>query len=255
MSLPGRLLTIGGLRVFHHRTGRGRPLLLVHGYTMSHYAWRRVIPALADEHDVIAVDLPGFGESDRPDPTEYRYDAAGFMETLLAVLDSLRIERATFVGHSMGGAASLYTAARRPERVERLVLVDPLVYPFAMPPEGRVLGLPFVGDWAFRHLATRGLTRRVMLKQIYGDPSLVTEEWVDYVWERMNRPGGMAAASASLRFVADPGMVTRSVRAVRAPTLITWGEEDRLFPSAWARRLSVDIAGSEVAITPNRGHS
>jgi pimeloyl-ACP methyl ester carboxylesterase len=255
MSLPGRFLTIGGQRVFYHRSGRGRPLLLVHGYAMSHYGWRRVIPALAAEHDVIALDLPGFGESDRPDPTTYRYDAAGFMDTLIGVLDALRLERATFIGHSMGGAASLYTAARRPERVDRLVVVDPLVYPFEMPAEGRIIGLPVVGGWAFRHLSSRGITRRFMRKRIYRDLALITDDWVDYVWERMNRPGGMAAAAAALRFIYNPSMVSQSVRAVRAPTLITWGEDDLLFPSAFARRLSLDIAGSQVAIIPDCGHS
>ncbi len=255
MSLPGRLLTIGGLRVFYNRSGRGRPLVLVHGYSMSHYAWRRVIPALAAEHDVIAIDLPGFGESDRPAPTAYRYDAAGFMDTLLGVLDALHLERAAFAGHSMGAAAALYTAARRPERVERLVLVDPLIYPFALPPEARVVQLPVVGDWAFRALSSRGFIKRFMRKHIYADPAVASEDWVDYVWERLNRPGGLAAAAAALRFVADPSMVARSVRAVRAPTSIIWGEGDRLFPPAWARRVAADIVGAEVTIIPNCGHS
>src|SRR6266567_1854275 len=117
MSLPGRFLHIGGQRVFYHRTGRGRPLVLLHGYMVSHWCWRHVIPALAAEHDVIALDLLGFGESDRPPATEFRYDAAAHMETVLAVLDALGVERAALMGHSMGGAGALYAAARRPERV------------------------------------------------------------------------------------------------------------------------------------------
>ncbi|HKA86555.1 MAG TPA: alpha/beta fold hydrolase, partial [Haliangiales bacterium] len=128
MSLPGRFLSIGGNRVFYHRRGRGRPLVLVHGWMVSHWAWRHVIPSLAGDYDVVAIDLPGFGESDRPSPSEYRYDAPAFAETLIGVLDSLAIERATLVGHSMGGGVALYAAARRPERVERLVLIDALVY-------------------------------------------------------------------------------------------------------------------------------
>jgi pimeloyl-ACP methyl ester carboxylesterase len=103
MSLPGRFLNIGGQRVFYHRSGRGSPVVLIHGYLVSHWCWREVIRGLADAHDVIAIDLPGFGESDRPAPTAYRYDAPAFMETVLGVLDALDLTRASLVGHSMGG--------------------------------------------------------------------------------------------------------------------------------------------------------
>jgi pimeloyl-ACP methyl ester carboxylesterase len=248
-------VTIGGHRVFYSRTGRGRPLVLAHGYLVSHWEFRHVIPVLAQDHDVIAFDLPGFGESDRPDVTAYHYDAAAFVETLVGLLDALSIDRATLIGHSMGGGVALYAAARRPERVERLVVVDPLVYPWELPWMGRLALTPFLGATLFRSVANRALVRRRMKQDIYHDPSVVTDDWVDYVWERMNRPGGLEAAVAALRFVADPRAIARSVRAVRAPTLIVWGENDRLFPSTNAGRLALDIAGSETQIIPVCGHS
>src|SRR5687767_8139688 len=133
MSLPGRLLSVDGIRVFVHHQGhaaarvgpRRPPLLLVHGFMVSHFEWRHIIPALvAAGHEVIAIDLPGFGESDRPPVAEYGYDAPAWLRTITGVLDALDVERATFVGHSMGGAMSLYTAANRPERVDRMVLID-----------------------------------------------------------------------------------------------------------------------------------
>jgi len=255
VSLPGRFLSIGGNRVFYHRRGRGRPLVLVHGWMVSHWAWRHVIPSLAGDYDVVAIDLPGFGESDRPSPSEYRYDAPAFAETLIGVLDSLAIERATLVGHSMGGGVALYAAARRPERVERLVLIDALVYPFRIPAEGKIILVPYLGEALFRTLTTRALVRRFLRQHIYADPTRVAEDWVDYLWERMNRPGGYAAAVAALRFCARPDVVERSVRAVRAPTLVVWGEADRLLPVDAARRLADDLPGAETAILPGCGHA
>lgn len=255
MSLPGRFANIGGQRVFYHRSGRGRPVLLIHGFAVSHYCWRHVIPGLAEAHDVIAIDLPGCGESDRPPAASYRYDAPAFMETVLGVLDALGLDRVSLVGHSMGGGVALYTAARRPERVDRLVVVDPLCYPYRMPPEGRLLLLPYIGPALYRTLYTRGMVRLYMRRQVYRDPELVTDEWVDYVWERLNRPGGMEAAHASLRFCQAPSIVARTVRAIRSPTLVMWGADDRIFPSAFAPRLQADIPGAEASIVKECGHA
>jgi pimeloyl-ACP methyl ester carboxylesterase len=260
MSLPGRLLTVDGVRVFVHRSGTAStgapPVVLVHGWMLSHYGWRKVIPRLAAAGlDVIAPDLPGFGESDRPDTSAYRYDAIGYCDTLLALLDALELPRVQLVGASLGGAVSLVTAARHPDRVERLALVDPLVYRTTLPPEARLMHLPFAGRFLFRTAMSRTTIAYLMRREIYNDPAVVTPEWVDYVWERVQRPGGVEAAHACLTFAHDPDQVTRSTRAVRAPTMIVWGEDDRLFPSAFARRLQEEITGSAVRIIPGCGHA
>lgn len=255
MSLPGRFLNLGGQRVFYHRRGRGAPVVLIHGFLVSHYAWRHVIPQLSEGHDVIAFDLPGFGESDRPPPVEFRYDVLGYMETVVGVLDALEIERAALVGHAIGGGIALVTAARRPERVSRIAVVDPLVYPFKLPPEVLPLLVPGVGPILFRTLYTRGIIRRYMKNDLYRDPALVTDEWVDYVWERLNRPGGFEAAHAVVRSSSDPRVVAEALRAVRAPALVAWGADDHLFAAENAPRLAEELPGSELHIIPECGHA
>jgi pimeloyl-ACP methyl ester carboxylesterase len=255
MSLPGRFLSIGGQRVFYHRTGHGRPVVLLHGFAVSHWCFRHIIPGLAESNDVIAIDLPGSGESDRPPPAEYRYDAPAYMETVLGVLDALGLESASLVGHSMGGGVALYTAARRPERVDRLVAIDPLCYPYRLPLEGRALLVPVVGPAIFHAFFSRPVVRNYMRRQVYRDPALATEEWVDYLWERLNRPGGIPAVHASLQFCHDPGVIARTVRAIRSPTLIVWGDEDKVFPAAFGARLQSDIAGAELHVVRECGHA
>src|SRR6266496_4400960 len=186
MSLPGRFLSLGGQRVFYSRSGPRTsghsPVVFLHGYLVSHWAWRRVLPQIAVTHDVIAFDFPGFGESDRPAPTEYGYDAAAFSETVIAVLDALEIDRASLVGHSMGGGIALYTTARQPERVDRLMVVDPLCFPFNIPVEGKLLLLPYVGASIMRTVYSRPVIRHYMTRHVYRDPTLVSDEWVDYIW-------------------------------------------------------------------------
>ena len=257
MSLPGRLLNIDGVRIFCHRSGPHRrvPIVFAHGYLVGHWAWRHVLPPLANAgHDVIAFDFPGAGESDRPPPAEYGYDASAFVRTLMGVLDALEIERAIVVGHSMGAGVSLLAAAERPERFEQLVAIDPLVYKFSLPLDAHVLLAPLVGQSLFRLLASKWALRRYF-RTVYRDPSLVSPEWVDYLFERLSRPGGLEAAHATMQFLVDSTSVEHGVRAVRTPTLIVWGEEDRLFPSAWSQRLAAEIQGAKAVIVPACGHA
>src|SRR5687767_5597245 len=99
---------------------------------MSHWTWRDVLPALVREHDVIAIDLPGFGESDRPSPSAFSYDAAAFASITDEVMAQLGVSRAVVIGHSMGGGAALSLAARRPQRVAGLVLISAACLPLPL---------------------------------------------------------------------------------------------------------------------------
>ncbi len=260
MSLPGKLVSVDGTRVFVHRSGprnaRRPPVVLIHGFMVSHWEWRHLIPSLTDAgHDVIAFDLPGFGESDRPSPQDYKYDATAYLATIVGVLDALGVERASLVGHSLGGGLAMFTAANRPERVDRLIVVDPLVYEFKVPLEARVILAPWIGPIVFRAAYSRRIVKHVMKRDIYRDPALASDEWVDYVWERVNRPGGVDAAHAVLRTCHDVAPFALAVRAVRAPAMIVWGEDDALFRSTGARRLAAELPGAQVRIIPVCGHS
>jgi pimeloyl-ACP methyl ester carboxylesterase len=243
-----------------HQSGtpvRGKPpVVLLHGWLLSHYMWRHVVGPLAQAgHAVIALDLPGFGESDRPPTASYRYDATAFSDTVLDTLDTLGVERASLVGSSLGGAIALVTAARHPDRVERLAVLGPVVYSMNLPPEGHAVRVPVVGQMLFRLALARKNIRAVMKKDIYFDPSLVTDDWVDYVWERVQRPGGVEAAHRALEVISNPDVVRQSLGAVRAPTLIVWGEQDQVYPLASGRRLHGQLAGSELRVIPACGHA
>src|SRR5207344_47344 len=115
-----RFDSVAGRRVRFVRKGSGPAIVLVHGFASSLYTWKDVLPALARDHDVLAIDLPGFGQSDcPPDLSSDEYPAV-----VLGLLDRLGLSRATLVGNSLGGSVVLAVAAERPALVERLVLVD-----------------------------------------------------------------------------------------------------------------------------------
>ena len=155
----------------------------------------------------------------------------------------------------MGGAVSLATAARHPERFARVVVVDPCVMPFEIPREGKVLLTPVVGELLYKTLVTRTMIDRFFRLHVFGRPELYRADLVDYWWERMNRPGGRAAMYALMKFLLRREGLEDAARRVRTPTLILWGERDRLFPVEDAPRLGALVEGSTVEVIPGCGHT
>jgi pimeloyl-ACP methyl ester carboxylesterase len=124
------------------RTGTGSAVVLIHGFGSSIYTWKDVIPALAAQYEVVALDLPGFGGSGRP--ADLSLDA--FPRAVVGLMDRLGIERAALVGNSMGGAAAAIVAATAPARVSRLVLLD--AAGFNLQPEARPAMVRVTTSWA-----------------------------------------------------------------------------------------------------------
>ena len=123
-GLQERFATVDGLRVRYVEQGSGPAVVLLHGFASSIYTWKDVLPALARTGRVVALDFPGFGGSDRP--PDLSFDM--FPGVVLGLLDQLGIREAALVGNSMGGAVAVVIAARQPQRVSRLVLIDAAGY-------------------------------------------------------------------------------------------------------------------------------
>src|SRR5512143_2336300 len=119
-GLEARYETVDGHRLRYVRAGHGSPVVLVHGFGSSLYTWKDLIAGLAADHDVVALDLPGFGLSDRPPDLSIEV----LPRAVVGLMDRLQIRSAALVGSSMGGAAVAIVAGRRPERASALVLVD-----------------------------------------------------------------------------------------------------------------------------------
>lgn len=257
MSLPGRFVETSAGRVYLHRAGPSSapPLVLLHGYLMSHWYFHGLYPALSEKHQVIAIDLPGYGESDRPAPSSFAYDYPAFAHVVVEVLDQVGLDRVALFGHSMGGGVALTIAARSPERVERLVLECPAIYPLPMPAEAKLILHRTIGRFLFHNAISKWEIKRQMRKQHFKDTSLVTDELVDHVWARLNRAGGRDAAWSTLRTFASLSNQTADPMRVRAPTLLLWGDEDRMIPLSHGKRLAQAIPGATLRIVPASGHN
>jgi pimeloyl-ACP methyl ester carboxylesterase len=227
-ALPeASFLELAGRLVHVEQAGRGEPLVLLHGFGASSYSWRRILPALARSYRVIAPDLHGFGATERPRDFA-SYTRSGQAALVLSLLDALGIERAHLVGHSYGGAISLWLADRHPERVRSLVLVDTAAPTYPNDRRSRLAGWKAL-NWLVLHgvVLTAGSVRKA-LEQSIADRSLVTPELTHAYLSRLRIEGVEAAfhgLTAPLRDTEGPEV---DLSRIELPTLGVWGSEDRL---------------------------
>lgn len=238
-----------GARIRFAEAGAGPPLILVHDYLASRVAWDDVMPRLAQHFHVIVPDLPGFGESEKPPPSRYRYDFDGFSESLVDLIAALRLGRVSLCGHAMGGAVTLTLAATYAHVVDKLVLVNPLVYPPRPDALSRIVEVPVLGPLVFKQLYGRGFFRsRFLVSGSGGAANGAASRRVDQLFEVFDAPAAREAAYATMRAMLDTRPLTASVPRITAPTLVTWGRANRASPVEHGRRLARELGGARFEV-------
>ena len=241
------------MRIHYQEKGAGAPLVLLHGYMASTFAWKDVFDPLSQQFRVIAVDLKGFGFSGKPDG-DYTRRAQG--DLVVQLLDHLKIDRAILCGNSMGGEVSMNAAVRHPDRVSALILVNSggrhgqwRQFDLAERdrvaghrPGADVAGADFRFDWCATDCASD-----------FYDNSIVTDEQVAAYYRPLKtRDGQRAAYLAHAQGAINP--IEPEINKIEQPTLIIWGAEDELIPLEAGRRLNSLIAGSRLVVFDKCGH-
>jgi len=252
-GLEPRFETIAGRHIRFVRRGSGPTIVLLHGFASSIYTWKDVLPVLAREHDVVALDLPGFGQSECP--PDLSFDE--YPGVVVGLLDRLGLTRATVVGNSLGGAVAAVVAAEKPERVERLVLVD--AAGFNLEEKHRPWAIRAVGSRPVASVLDRLPLRRLLvgasLRQVFFDDALVTGERIDEYLAPVLRPSTPPAVRSLLASSAGhPDAVQKLLPKVTAPALIIWGREDAWIPVRDADRFAAALSGSRVVVLDRCGH-
>jgi pimeloyl-ACP methyl ester carboxylesterase len=221
-----------------------RTVLALPGLLAPRTALEPMARLLAEHFRVVAVDLPGFGDSEKPPPSKYPYTLSAFCEGLADLFGALSLPRAHLLGHGFGGTVALHFAAEHPELIDRLCLVAPMG-DLAERPVRQALLLPVVGGLVFRQLAGRALFRAVYRSWVNGRASGPA---LDEYYESMTPPAARAALLATLRNGSGAQTLIADCRRVRAQTLFVWGANDRVFPITEGRAISREMphAGFEV---------
>ena len=232
--------------------GSGPPLLLLHGFLMSHAAWDDVVPGFASRYRVVTPDLPGFGESEKPAPTRFDYGVEAFAECIADLIAALSLGRPHVIGHGMSGAIALALAASHPEFVDRLVLVDPLVYPVA--PDGGIASMPVLGAFFFKQLYGRQLFRAYFRDKVFSPGFPLPLARIDRFYDLFNTPSARESAFATMHAVLDTRSTVARTSRVKTPTYVVWGRSDALYPSPLAPRLARELSAERLEVMET-GHA
>ncbi len=240
-------------RVLEAGSERSPALVLIHGLFASHRSFEDLIEALSPRFHVIAPDLPGFGESEKPSPARYNYGVEAHAEAIADLIAAFGVGRAAVLGHGMGGAVALTLAADHRELVQRLVLEDTLAYPAPMSLKLRLPLVPILGGLAFKQLYGRAIFRSIFRDEMYAPGGAPPLERIDWHYDIFNSPSARESAHAVLLATLDTRAVVARLPRIVAPTLVFWGREDRIAPVAGAHRLIRELPGAKLEIM-DAGH-
>jgi pimeloyl-ACP methyl ester carboxylesterase len=252
-----RFVNVDGARVHYQEFGDAAkpPVILIHGYTASVYVWKTVAPLIAGEgFHVIAIDLLGFGYSEKP--RWFDYSIASQARMVSRFMDRLGIGRAVITGSSYGGAVALTLALDYPARVEKLVLVDavcnddvknhPILRLVAIPGIGEIV-TPFIADSkAFLRFRMQNTLARA-------NHHMITAERIESIRRPLFAADGHHSLLATSR-AWRANRIERDAHLINAPTLIIWGEDDTVIPIKNGHTLHREILNSRLVVLKDCGH-
>jgi pimeloyl-ACP methyl ester carboxylesterase len=248
--------TVDGVRVHYQEAGdeNAPAMILIHGFISSTIIWSNVfLPLAAAGFRVIAIDLPGYGYSDKPADGRYTIEAQS--QAVFGVMDRLEIEKAIVLGASYGGAIAATMALDRPDRVERLVLIgavsnDEVKKKLLL----RISRLPLVGDVVTPlFLGSRWVLRKRM-EEMYRRIGVPVDEKMLAARHHLLETANMQRAMIRTVRNWSANRIQREASLIRQPTMLVWGEDDTHIPLDEAFRLRDAIPGARLVIFRNCGH-
>jgi pimeloyl-ACP methyl ester carboxylesterase len=217
--------------------------------------WKKNIEDLAKKFKVYTIDLWGWGYSERLEDLNYSFE--GYAKQVIGFMDALKIPRASLVGQSMGGSISVYVAAHFPDRVDKLILVDPAVIPYPMTTTGRVYQFPYVGEF-LNAIPGNALVKKNIQTIWFYDPQKVTDDYVEEVARPLYIKGSLDGLMYILRNVLKEPYVeaeAQKLAQLNKPILIIHGREDKAIPLDRSQKVNALWKGSQLVIFEKAGHT
>ena len=242
----------------HYETyGQGDTVIFLHGLGGSLYTWRHLVGPLAPHYRLILFDLKGAGESPKPYDGKYSmFDQADLIYRFILQND---LQQVTLVGHSFGGGVALLVALKltqkEPARLSRLILLDTIAYPQKLPGVIRMLRMPVLG-WLGLHLIPDQTKVHSMMESLYYDDSKISPEDVAAYAAPLAFPGAKYALRETARQIIPDNIdeITGMYPRINLPTLIIWGQEDKIIPLENGVRLHRALKNSRLVVIERCGH-
>ena len=252
--------TVNGLRLHYLEAAPPTPnpdtppILLLHGFPTNSHLYRNILPELARTHRAIAVDLPGYGLSDKP--LDVTYDFRFFTSILNDLLDALGIEQTNLVAHDLGGPVGLYWAVENPSRVRDIVLLNTLVYPetsWAVKLFLLALRTPILRDYL---VSPKGIVGAMKLGVVHKERltrEVLTPYTAPFETEAARKALIKAGSGLSIGGLAN---IARKLPTLESSLRLIYGENDRILPDIATTMQRVQRAHPQAELTalPNCGH-
>ena len=246
----------GGFHVHYQEDGdpKAQTLVLLHGFGDSYTSWESWVRDLKGRFHVITLDFPGHGLTRAP--AGYQLSGAGLADFVAAFASKLALPKFAVAGNSLGGGAAWQLAARHPDLIDSLILVDAAGFPPSKPPSSiplafRLLQYP-IGRALLRNIDNRPLIEAGLKTDVY-DKALITPAFVDR-WAEFQRAPGHRAILMDIDFGGLGQASSEILSAIKVPTLILHGEDDLIIEPDSARKFAAAIPGAKLIFYPQVGH-
>jgi len=242
LTVEQKIVNAGNINTFYLSAGTGEPLVLLHGAGGGAVLWGPIIDLLSRHFFVIAPDVVGYGESDKPDAP---YDKKFFSTWFCKFCDSLNLEKINLLGNSQGGAIAMQFTLDNPHRVKKLILV----------------GSAGLGGWgispgamfnmaAANIFPTKRTVQKIVKYLVHKTDNFPGDDGIAYLLEVIRSSGG------KLPFINGKGRAVAPFSSdITNPTLIIWGEKDRILPVSHGKKGQKKMPGAQFRIIPDAGHT
>jgi pimeloyl-ACP methyl ester carboxylesterase len=248
-AAPSKFMALNELRIHYRDEGTGDAIVLVHGTGASLHTWNAWAQELSQTHRVIRLDLPAYGLTGK-DPKK-RYSSKDYVDLIDAFLKELDVNQFHLAGNSLGGLVSWLYASYHPDKVQKLILIDPSGFPSKKSPMVISLAKTPGINMLIRYVTPKAFIKK-NLKEVYYNPDLISTQILDRYYELTLAPGNRTAFIDRAKIERED--YTDRLGLITNPTLILWGAEDAWIPLKNAYRFEEKIATSTVVVMKETGH-
>lgn len=249
-----KIIDLDGVKIFYLEKGKGKQnLILIHGFAGSSNNWTEIIPYLVDDFKIYVIDLPGFGNSDKP--LDIKFNVSTYADYLLKFIDKLKIEKPILCGNSLGGAISAKAYLKDKSKIDKLILIDPAGH------ESNLVSLmPVVKDIdpkvvvkSVKKFINDDFYVRASMKMVFHRQDLIDKLFPKYA-DQLRKDGVVEFVINLTRSMDDLTIQEEELQKIEIPTLIIWGEHDKVLPVENADYFKKNIKDSQLVIIKDAGH-
>ena len=246
---PSKFMALNGMQVHYRDEGDGDVILLIHGTGSSLHTWEKWVQGLVKSYRVIRLDLPAYGLTGK-DPKK-RYSSKDYVDLINDFMTQLKINKFHLAGNSLGGLVSWLYASYHPDKVNKLILIDPSGFPSKKSPMVITMAKTPLVNCLIRYITPKSFVKK-NLEEVYYNHDLITTKNLNRYYELTLAEGNRTAFIDRAKIEQED--YSERLDLIVNPTLILWGANDNWIPVKNAQRFKEKIENSKVVIMNETGH-